>query len=95
MNNTKLACMCLLASAFVLSGFLLVQIDRNTAANEARADQVIAQPQFSLMTAQTQNNKESLFILDNAQAKLVVYNPNIGRRQVQPVTSIDLRQLFQ
>ena len=94
MNNTKLACVALLASAFVLTGFLLVQIDRNTTANEARADQVISQPQFSLMTARTSNANESLFVLDNTRGVMLVYKPNFGRKDLEPVTVVEMKDLF-
>ncbi|MEM1354718.1 MAG: hypothetical protein AAGC44_13555 [Planctomycetota bacterium] len=94
MNNTKLACLALLASAFVLTGILLVQIDRNTTSNEARADMVIAQPQFSLMTAQTRQGNESLFVLDNNKGVLLVYKPNFGRKELEPVVTIPMSELF-
>jgi len=98
MNNTKLACVALLASAFVLTGFLLVQIDRNTAGDllsqEAQADQVIAQPQFSLMTARTRQGNESLFVLDNTRGVLMVYKPNFGRQDLEIVKVIPMTDLF-
>lgn len=98
MNNTKFACIALLASAFVLAGFLLVQIDRNSTGDllsqEAQADQVIVQAQFSLMTARTSNGNESLFVLDNNRGVLLIYKPNFGRKSLDPVTTIQMKELF-
>ena len=95
MNRIQTACFMLLASAFVLSAILVVQLDKVTPANTADADQVIAQPQsFSLMTARTRGDDESLFVLDSTSGKLVIYKPNIGREQLEVVRAIDLSQIF-
>jgi len=94
MTRIQTACYCLLASAFVLMGVLIVQMDRTSAPNEAKADQVIAQAQFSLMTARTRGEEESLFVLDNRAGALVVYKPNVAREQLEVVTVIPMSDLF-
>ncbi|MEM6258445.1 MAG: hypothetical protein AAF711_19335 [Planctomycetota bacterium] len=102
MNRIQTACFCLLASAFVLTAVLLVRIDEKSAPNAAHADgQVIAQPAFTMMTARTRSGgggddiaDESLFILDNNAGVLVVYAPNISRKQLTPVAGIKMTEIF-
>ena len=100
MNRIQTACFCLLASAFVLSAILIVRIDQKSAQNAAHADQVIAQPAFTMMTARTRGGgdgdggEESLFILDNNSGVLVVYAPDISNQQLKPVTGIKMTNLF-
>lgn len=99
MNRTQTACFALLASAFLLAGVLIVRIDQKSADNQAMAaGQVISQPSFTLMTAQTRgaqgNEEESLFILDNNNDRLLVYAPNIGRKQLEPIVGVKVSNLF-
>lgn len=100
MNRIQTACFCLLASAFVLAAILVVRVDQQTAPNAAHADMVIAQPQFTMMTAVTRGggeadgSEESLFILDNTRGILLVYTPNVGREQLTPITSIKMSNIF-
>jgi hypothetical protein len=98
MNPIQTACFCLIASAFVLCAILIVRIDEKAAPNAAYADQVIAQPAFTMMTARTRgaqdDGEESLFILDNNAGVLVVYAPNIGRKQIEPVQGIKMTEIF-
>lgn len=99
MNRIQTACFCLIASAFVLSAILIIQIDQKSAPNAAHADgQVIAQPAFTMMTARTRggqdDGEESLFILDNNAGVLVVYTPNIGRKQLEPIQGIRMTDIF-
>ena len=100
MNRIQTACFCLLASAFVLSAILIVQIDQKSAANAAHADQVIAQPAFTMMTARTRGGgddgpgEESLFILDNNAGVLVIYAPDVSNKQLKPIEGIKMKDLF-
>ena len=101
MNRIQTACFCLIASAFVLAAILVVRVDQQAAPNAAHADgQVIAMPAFTMMTARTRgggNNgpgEESLFILDNNAGVLVVYTPNIARKQLEPLTGIKMADIF-
>ena len=95
MNRIQTASFCLLISAFVLAGILVVRLDRVTTANTALADgQVIAQPNFSLMTARTRGADESLFVLDSSSGRMVVYRPNLGREQLEVVQAFDMAEIF-
>ena len=100
MNRIQTACFCLIASAFVLSAILIVRIDQTAAPNAAQADQVIAQPGFTMMTARTRGGtdgdvgEESLFILDSRNGVVVVYAPDIGNKQLTPVAGIKLNKIF-
>jgi len=95
MNRIQTACFMLLASAFVLSAILVVRLDKVDTQNPAQADQVIAQPDsFSLMTARTRGDDESLFVLDSRGGKLVIYTPNVGRQQLVVTRAFNLSELF-
>lgn len=98
MNRIQTACFCLLASAFVLSAILIVRIDEQAAPNAVHADQVISQPAFTMMTARTRGDQddgeESLFILDNNAGVLVVYLPNVSRKQLEPIAGIKMTEIF-
>ena len=95
MNRIQTISFCLLASALVLAGILVVRLDRVTTANTALADgQVIAQPNFSLMTARTRGADESLFVLDSSSGRMVVYRPNLGRQQLEVVQAFDMAEVF-
>lgn len=101
MKNTQTACFALIASAFLLAGILIVRIDEKSQANTAQADgQVLAQPAFTMMTARTRAagggnvGQESLFILENSKGVLVVYNANVGRKQLEPVLARKMSTFF-
>jgi len=98
MNRIQTACFALLASAFLLAGILIVRVDQKAAQNAALADQVISQPSFTMMTSRTRGegdqSEESLFILDNNSGALLVYTPNVGRKQLQWVRTIKMSELF-
>ena len=100
MKPIQTACFCLIASAFVLSAILIVRIDDQTLPNAANADgQVIAQPAFTMMTARTRGGgngpaEESLFVLDNNSGVLVVYAPNVGKKQIEPLAGIRMSNIF-
>jgi len=101
MNRIQTACFCLMASAFVLAAILVVRVDQQAGTNAAHADgQVIAQPAFTMMTARTRggggndSGEESLFILDNNAGVLVVYTPNVARKQLEPIAGIKMTEIF-
>lgn len=95
MNRIQTASFCLLASAFVLAGILVLRLGAVSQENTAQADQVIAQPDsFSLMTARTRGDDESLFVLDSRTGRLIVYHPNVGRERLEVVRAFDLSDIF-
>lgn len=90
MNRTQLACYVLLASAFVLAGLLLSQLSSSRAASTAYADQVVNQGSFTFMTARTKDNEESLFVIDNAAARLLIVKTDFNRKRIRVTQSLDL-----
>jgi len=77
MDRTKLACFGLLASAFVLAALLIVRLPAVLPA--AQAHMVDDKDRFSIMTAQTRANQESLFVIDQLNEKLLVYDLDVAR----------------
>ena len=93
MTRIETACYALLASAFVLGGLLLYSAG-GIFEQKAQAEMVIAQQSFSLMTAQTREGEEALFVLDNSTGALIVYRLNVGRKRLELATAIDLNQVL-
>jgi hypothetical protein len=94
MNRIPLACTCLIASAVVLSGLLIVQLSGELGPTPARAEMVIARENFTLLTAQTRDGEEALFVLDNTTGTLLVYRLDIGRDQMIPAGGLRLDEIF-
>lgn len=90
MNAIQTACCCLIASACVLAGLLVVQISERTEPNTAEAAQVIARENFTLLTAKTRDSEEALFVLDNSTGVLLVYALNVSGKQLEWVGSLPL-----
>ncbi|MEQ9459648.1 MAG: hypothetical protein RIG82_01675 [Phycisphaeraceae bacterium] len=90
---TRLACYVLIASAFVLSGLLLSQ-SRGWLENRAEAALLVNRDDITLMTAQTRNGEESLFVLDNRTERLFVYRLDVNRRQMAPAGVLSLPEMF-
>lgn len=95
MNRIQTACYCLIASAVVLSGMLVVQLSERVEPNEAEAALVIARENFTLLTAEVRNGEEALFVLDNTTATLLVYRLEVSRGSLQPAGGIRLTEIFE
>lgn len=94
MNQTQLACYSLLASAFVLAALLLVRIEDRFAV-PAHAGEVVSRDAFTLLTARTEQDEESLFIIDNTTQRMLIYRADVGRRRIElAVPPVDLSDLF-
>lgn len=93
MTRIQLACCFLLASAFLLGGILLVMLDAKFTST-AYATQTVSTGDFSILTAQTQNNEESLFIIDNVTARLMIVETDINKKRLRVAAVRDLDQLF-
>ena len=89
MNHVQLACYGLIASAFILAALLLVQTGQE---QSAQADMVIARDNFTVLTAQTANDEEALFMLDNATGNLMIYA--MERGQLRLVGGQNIGQAF-
>ena len=93
MNSIQVACYALLASAFVLAATLAVALG-NRYENQAQAAMVIARENFTIMTARTREQEEALFVLDDANARLLIYRLDIAKKQLTPSGAFDLKNMF-
>lgn len=93
MNRTQTACFMLMASAFVLTGVLLVQVG-NRLTPEAHAEMVLKAGGISMMTAITREGEESLFLLDDASQRLLVYTSDPARKRLERQAVLDLGNAF-
>ena len=95
MNRTQLAGAALTASAMILAGLLIVQMQRHEPPTPyAVAEQVINTGAFSLMTAKTRDNEEALFMLDNLNEKLLIYRLDLGRKRLELAGSAEISEIF-
>jgi hypothetical protein len=73
MDRTKFACLCLLASAFVLAGLLIARLPHVIpVANAALLDDN-DKSGFTLFTLPARSNAETLFVLDQPDERLLIY----------------------
>ena len=94
MNRIQTACYCLIASALVLSGLLVVQLSEEVGPNEAEASLVIARENFTLLTAETRQGEESLFVLDNTTGTLLIYRLDISSKKMELAGGLPLDEIF-
>ena len=92
MTRTETACYALIASAFILAGLLFVQVSQTP--NAAEASMVITRDNFTLLTARTRTGDESLFIINNNTSKLMIYNLDVGRKNLELASVTDLSRVF-
>lgn len=90
MKRFEIASLSLLASAFVLAGMLVVQLQNHPVLPSANAEMVLNRGNITLMTAQTRPNEEAVFVLENTTAKLLVYKVDAGKKRIDLARSSDL-----
>jgi len=93
MKQTSLACYALLASAFILAGLLVFSIS-DQLESEAEARMVISEPAFTLMTSQTRENEEALWVLDNRAAIILIYRMELrgaDKGRLELAAAVNLR----
>lgn len=84
MTRTETACWSLLASAFILAGLLLVTVaQRGGFAQRAEADMVLGRGALTVMTAQTKDDEEAVFVIDNFSQQLLVFKLDLGKRRLE------------
>ena len=93
MTRIQLACFFLLASAFVLGGLLLTRTQ--TLTSQAEAGLVISQQGLTVMTAQTRDGEEALFVIDDASQMLLIYIVDIARERIELSHVENLRPMLQ
>jgi hypothetical protein len=92
MTRIETACYGLIASAFLLAGLLIVQV--SSMPNTAEAGLVITRDDFTLLTARTRTNEESLFVIDNDTSRLLIYRLELARNRIVLAGGADLREIF-
>ncbi len=97
MDRTTLCRYSLTASAFVLSGLLLMAIYfRGGLDAPAQGDLIVTKDTFTIMTARTRSDEEAVFVLDSLDEQLLIYTLDLkgtgGRLNL--LLRQDLRELF-
>jgi len=88
MSRIQVACYSLIASAFILAGLLVTQIE----SNPARGEMVISEEDFALMTARTRPGEEALFVLDNTVGRVLIYRFAAGQDNIELTRTVNLNQ---
>lgn len=92
MNRIQTACYSLIASAAVLAGLILVQLDGP--AGTAMASEAIKHNNLSIVTAQIRSGEEGLFVLDSTTGRLIIYRLESARQRFELIASGDIGELF-
>jgi hypothetical protein len=92
MTRIQTACWALTASAVILSGLLVFAIG-SRASNEAQAQLVTTRDNVTVMTADTREGEQALFILDHNLGALLVYRTD-GRDELEPVGILNVNEVF-
>ena len=92
-SNIQVACYSLMASAFILAGVLIVGM-ADDFTSKAHAEMVIAEGSFSLMTTLTKSGEESLIVLDNTSATMLVYRLELSKKDLAYVDGTNIGALF-
>lgn len=90
MNRTELACYCLIASAFVLGGLVLIQADRIVPSNEAQAEMVVNKDNLTVLTTEVAPGREIVYILDNRSEQLLAYELDPNKKVVELRDKLDV-----
>ncbi len=92
MTRIETACYGLLASSFILAGMLLLQV--SSMPNTAEASMVISRSNFTLLTAKTRDGEESLFVINNASDRLLIYTLDLSRNRIELSGTANLAEVF-
>jgi hypothetical protein len=90
MSRIQVACYSLIASAFLLAGLLITQVEPNS----ARGAMVVSEQSFAMMTAQTRPGEEGLFVLDNNTGRLLIYRFDVPNDRIRLQRNINLNRLL-
>ncbi len=94
MNRIQVACFSLIASAFILTGLLITQLGSHGLESTANAEMVLAQRNFTIMTAETRQDEEALFIMDNSSGSLLIYTLDLTQGRLELNRAIDMNRVF-
>jgi hypothetical protein len=93
MNRIQYACFALIASAFVLAGLLLVQLNGRMI-QSAHAGTAILRDNLTVVTAQSRDGEDALFVLDSISERLMIYRLEAGRKRLELVGAANLADVF-
>lgn len=93
MDRNHYACYALIASAFVLCGLIVTQLGGRVV-QPAHASEAILRDNLTVVTAQSRDGEDALFVLDSISERLMIYRLEVGKKRMELVASTDLAQVF-
>lgn len=93
MTRIQASCFMLIASACVLAGLLISSIG-SPLDTPAKAEMLLKSGNATLLTASTDDDEESLFLLDGNRGRLLIYTPNINDNELELRQSLPLSRIF-
>ncbi len=94
-DHLQTTCYALFASACVLTAALVVTASQKNVLPTANAEMVVNAGALQFLTAVTeQDTVESLFVLDSASGKLLIYKLDQGKKRIELVGLEDLKKRF-
>ena len=95
MRRTELACYGLLASALLLAGMLVVQLQSGGSLTpSANAEMTLTRGDLTVMTARTKDNEEALFVMDNITQELHVFTLDFSKKRLKRNVTKRLDRIF-
>lgn len=95
MTRTQLACISLIASAFVLGALVLDRVADRLPQNQAQAEMVISKDNITKLTTQFEADSELVYVLDGRQELLLAYLVDPNRGILQLVGRLNLARVFE
>lgn len=93
MDRIPYACYALIASAFVLSGLILTQLSGRVV-QPAHAGEAILRDNLTVVTAQSRDGEDALYVLDSVTERLMVYRLDVAKKRLELAAMTDLAQVF-
>ena len=93
MTRIQASCFMLIASACVLAGLLVPRIG-SPLDTPAQAELLLKSGNSTLMTASTNDDEESLYLVDGTRNRLLIYTTNINDNELELRQSLPLSRVF-
>ncbi len=94
MKRIQLACCCLIASAMVLGGMILLR-GADHLESQAHASMIVTKGNVTLMSAKVDSDKEMIYVLDNQNAQLLGYLVDANRKRIELMATMDVQATFE
>ncbi len=93
MNRIQIACYALLGSAILLAALVLAAATGGVTPT-AHAGQIVAAGGGAVLTARTDSDAETVFVLDDTADRIVILQTDTERGRIEVLQQLEVRSLF-